>query len=310
MRGHPVARFDVARLDVLTRRRAEELPDALRGRPQPTLVVFERSSPDARAVLRDEGISYAAADGELFVLAPPVYVERSASRRSSGRGPTLTTAPTAPFAVRASRVPRHLLLHPDERPTFRELAHDLELSEAMVSRTVHALADDGFVAIELDRTDARRRRARLRDPAALLDAFERTVALRRRRFLTWDVGARDVPAALAALREAAEQLQHPYAVGGLAGAAFVDRVVEPADVAVWIARDDVDAWADALTAAPARPGPGRLTAWLAPNPFVLTLASLRDGLRIADPVQLYLDCRLEGERALEAADMIRATMPW
>jgi hypothetical protein len=30
----------------------------------------------------------------------------------------------------------------------------------------------------------------------------------------------------------------------------------------------------------------------------------------SDPVQLYLDCRSAGERALEAADAIRAGMGW
>jgi hypothetical protein len=43
---------------------------------------------------------------------------------------------------------------------------------------------------------------------------------------------------------------------------------------------------------------------------VLQLASEHDGMKIADPVQLYLDCRLAGERALEAADAIREVMGW
>jgi hypothetical protein len=30
-----------------------------------------------------------------------------------------------------------------------------------------------------------------------------------------------------------------------------------------------------------------------------------DGLRIADPVQLYIDCRHAGERAIDAADVLR-----
>jgi hypothetical protein len=311
MQGRRVARFAVARHDVLTRQGAEALRATRDDAAEPTLVVFKRSSPDARAVLREHGISYAAADGELFVLAPPVYVERPARRRGGAPESVATpSAPAAPFAARASRVPRRLLLQPVEQPTFRELARELELSEAMVSRTVRALADDGLVTIESDRDDARRRRVRLRDPGAVLDAFERAIAARRRRSVTWDVGARDVPAALALLHEAAVRVELPYAVGGLAGAALVRRVVEPADVALWVAREDVDAWTEALLAAPGRPGPGRLTVRLAPDPFVLTLASRRDGLLVADPVQLYLDCRLEGERALEAADAIRAEMPW
>ena len=59
-----------------------------------------------------------------------------------------------------------------------------------------------------------------------------------------------------------------------------------------------------------RPAPGRLTMQLTRDPFVLSLASDRNGIQVADPVQLYLDCRSAGEGALEAADAIRAEMRW
>lgn len=102
----------------------------------------------------------------------------------------------------------------------------------------------------------------------------------------------------------------PYAVGGVAGASLIRRAVEPADVVVWIRREDADVWADELIATPARPAAGRITAQLTPDPFVLSLATSREGIRVADPVQLYLDCRAAGERALESAEAIRAEMQW
>lgn len=302
MDGKRAGAFDIKREDVLTSARAEELLTTEVGN---RLVVFERSSPQARELLRRHGLSYAAADGELFVHAPPIHVERP-----PGRAVVPATVPAAPFAIRSSRVPRWLLLHADERLTIRELAEVVELSEAMVSRTVRALADDGLVAIESDPADARRRRVRLRDPQALLDAFERATAGRRPRRVTWDVGARDALEALNRLRTAAKRLRLPYAVGGLAGAAFIRRVVEPAAVSVWISRDDPQRWAEELIAVAARPGPGRVTAYLAPDPFVLSLASIYDHIQVADPVQLYLDCRRLGERALEAAEAIRDEMHW
>jgi hypothetical protein len=175
---------------------------------------------------------------------------------------------------------------------------------------MRALADDGLVAIEADPADARRRRVRLRDAQALLDAFERATVARRPRRVSWDVGARDAAEAIDRLRTAAKRLALPYAVSGLAGAAFIRRVVEPAEVGVWISRDDPERWAEELIAVPSRPGPGRITAYMTPDPFVLSLATSYDNLRVADPVQLYLDCRRAGERALEAADAIRTEMNW
>jgi hypothetical protein len=102
----------------------------------------------------------------------------------------------------------------------------------------------------------------------------------------------------------------PYAIGGVAGAGLAGWAAEPVDVLVWIRRDDVELWADELAPVTSRPAPGRVTVQLTRDPFVLSLASDRDGIQVADPVQLYLDCRAEGEGALEVADAIRAEMRW
>jgi DNA-binding transcriptional ArsR family regulator len=304
--GRRVLGFDVLRTEALDLGEADRVTRQVDRADKPVLVVFARSSPAARARLRDVGVSYCAGDGELFVFAPPIYVERPARR-----SPTpIPTTPTAPFAKRASRVPRWLLLHPTERPTFRELAAEVDLSEATVSRTVRALADDRLVVVESVPNDRRLRRVRLRNTRDLLDSYERSTTGRRPHRVTWDVGARDAQGALDLLAHAAVSVSRPYAVGGLAGAARIRRVVEPADVVVWIGRDDRDLWADALMAVPARPAPGRITAQLAPDPFVLGLTTDRDGIRTADPVQLYLDCRVAGERALDAAEAIRTEMDW
>jgi hypothetical protein len=136
------------------------------------------------------------------------------------------------------------------------------------------------------------------------------VATRRFRRQTWEIGARDAPDAMRRLRIASKHLQLPYAVSGLAGASFVRRVVDPVAVDAWIGRDSLDLWLEELGALPSRPGPGRLTVYLAPDPFVLSLSTQRRGLWIADPVQIYLDCRRAGERALEAADAVRVEMNW
>jgi len=305
--GYVPQRFDVRRVDVLSSSGAEAMAleiDARRERP--SLVVFERSSPDARALLRERRISYAAANGELFVFAPPVYVERPATLPAV----RVSAAPSAPFAARGSRLARWMLLHQDERPSFRELARTLHLSEALVSRVVRTLADDGLLVVEHDPGDARVRRVSLRDAGAMLDAFERSAAARRLRRVSWDIGAHDAAGAIELLREAARQTELPYAVGGLAGASLVQSVVEPADVTLWIGREDLDSWAQALLASPARTGPGRITAQLASDPYMFSLVDRRQRISVADPVQLYLDCRLSGERALEAADAIRTEMGW
>jgi DNA-binding MarR family transcriptional regulator len=299
--------FRVRRIDALDAAEARSVLSHALDAQDPQLVVFRTASPEAKALLRERGVSYAGEDGEWFLLAPPVYVERPA-QRSTVMPPAKASSP---FASRASRIPRWLLLHKDESPSLSTVARQVELSEATVSRTARALATEGLVELTMDPVDSRVRRLRTRNTAALLEALERSTWHRRVSRRTWDIGTRDAASAMSRWRETASDFSAAsYAIGGLAGAATIRHVVEPSDVLVWLRREDLVGWSERLLAEPARPAPGRVTVQVAPDPFVLTLASERDGLKIADAVQLYLDCRLAGERALEGADAIREVMAW
>jgi len=299
--------FRVRRIDALSKAEAQRAISYVSDTDDPQLVVFRTASPEAKTLLRERRVSYAGGDGEWFLFAPPVYVERPAQRVTMAAP---AKAPS-PFAPRASRIPRWLLLHKDESPSLGTLARRLELSEATVSRTARALASEGLAELIADPRDTRVRRLRARNTASLLEALERSAWARRVSRQTWDIGTRDAASAMNRWRETANTYTAaPYAVGGLAGAATVRRVVEPADVLVWLCREDLAGWSDRLLAEPARPGPGRVTVQVTPDPFVLQLASEHDGVKIADPVQLYIDCRLAGERTLEAADAIRKVMGW
>jgi DNA-binding transcriptional ArsR family regulator len=300
--------FRVTRIDALDTTEARRALSYGSSTEDAQLVVFRTASPEAKALLREQGASYVSGDGEWFLFAPPVYVERPARRSAIVVPPGQASSP---FALRASRIPRWLLLHKDESPSFSALARQVELSEATVSRTARALASEGLVELIADPRDTRVRRLRARNLPGLLEALERSAWHRRVSRQTWDIGTRDAVSAMSRWRETANDIEAAsYAVGGLAGAATVRRVAEPSDVLVWLPREDLAAWSDQLLAEPARPAAGRVTVQVAADPFVLKLASEHDGVKIADPVQLYLDCRLAGERALEAADAIREVMGW
>ena len=303
MDGEKTAKFDVQREGTLSAMRARELEASGRN---PLLVIFERSSPEARSLLKERGISYAAGNGEVWIHAAPVHVEWPGRRRQAA----LTARPAAPFAIRASRVPRWLLLHLDAKASFREIGAATDLSESIVSRTLNALAEDDLVVVQADPQDGRIRRVHTRDAGALLDAFEGATAARRIRRQTWEIGASDVPDAMRRLRMASQHLQLPYAISGPAGASFMHKVVEPVTVDVWVGRDAIEPWMEELVAYPTRPGVGTVTIQQTPDPFVLSLATRHDDFLLADPVQIYLDCRRVGERALEAADAIRSEMNW
>jgi DNA-binding transcriptional ArsR family regulator len=309
-RGKPLARFRAAHVDALDLAAARALVDDADVAQEPLVAVFRTASPQARRLLRAEGVSYAGEDGEWFLHAPPVFVERPARLRAAATAPAQAPG-SSPFALRASRVPRWLLLNAEGSASLAELSRALELSEATVSRVTRELSEQGLVELERGFGDARMRRVRARDTAGLLAQLERAAWSRRVVRQSWDVGAQNVVEALARWRDAAANLpKNNYALGGLAGAATLARAVEPSSALVWVHEQDLRSWSSALLAEPERPRPGTVTVQAVRDPFVLGLAEERDGLRVADPVQLYLDCRLAGERALEAAEAIRRKMRW
>ncbi len=300
----PAAGFDVRHEDVLTMSAAE----AMRGLdPARWLVAFQRSSPQARALLRELGLSYASANGELYIHAPPIHVELPA--RVEGF-PAIPRGRSSAFAIRASRVPRWLLLNPQARPSVSELAVEVDLDVSVVSRTLRTLQDESYLSLELDQADSRRRQVRLRKAGAMLDAFERADANRRVSRRSWDVGAREPERAMQTLRRVATRTSLSYVLGGLAGAAMLIDSPGPAAIDVWIRREDLGSWVDELDARPWKPSPGAVTFRALPDPFVISLGRRRKGLWIADSVQLFLDCRQAGERALDAAEAIRREMHW
>jgi DNA-binding transcriptional ArsR family regulator len=206
-------------------------------------------------------------------------------------------------------VPRWLLLHHEEWFSVSELADAVGLSVAVVSRVVRALEEAALVRDARADPGRGRRALRLERPHALLEAWLPAWQRRRVREHRWDIGAREADEALDLLREAGVE-HKAWTVGGLAGAAAIRRAVEPVDVLVWTTADEVAAFAAALHPEPTRGGRGAVRVAVAPDPWTLTLARVVEGLPVSDPVQLWLDCSTEGERALEAADAVADATGW
>lgn len=151
-------RFRVRRVASLTRGDIDSQLRDSKGHAEPLLVVYSRSSPEARQALRDARISYAGEDGRAFLFAPPLYVELDdRSRRARPAAWEVVTPSTAtrnPFAGKGSRVPRWLLLHPNDKFSVTTLARSVDLSPAAVSRVVRALDESALVEARSARTDA------------------------------------------------------------------------------------------------------------------------------------------------------------
>jgi hypothetical protein len=313
-RSNAVEHFEVVPASSLT-------SDAVTGRINeraiqadlPLLVVFDRASPLAREMLRERAISYASRAGELYLVTPTLLVDRPAPRGRPKQQHEVSQPleSVSPFSRRASRSARWLLLHPGDEPSVGELATATGLSRPFASQVVRALADRAVVDVVADEKDSRVRRAKVRTPAALLDAWAEVWRTQRYRQLTWDIGTQGIEETVSAWSRAARHAPRlRWALGGLAGAERVVRAAEPADVVVWVDPADLDEWAEVLTPEQVRLGRAPLRLALAPDPWSLSQASERRNARVADYAQLYLDCEREGERALEAAAAIRRERDW
>jgi hypothetical protein len=123
---------------------------------------------------------------------------------------------------------------------------------------------------------------------------------RRIQRLRWDIGARDADEALQLLADV-DQEGAVWAVGGLAGAATLNRAVEPASVALWVRPEAVEPLATAVRPVQSRGGRGTVEVALGQSRPVKRLP-------IADPeVGAMAPDRLGRERCRASAEITAAT---
>lgn len=316
--GGPEARFKALEIPALTVADAEQdhklaTPEQAKGR---YIIVYEKSSPEARTWLRKRGISYVGRDGYAFVQAPGLLIDRDERTRLGGRHLDFSFDQESglrnPFSMRASRVARWLLLHPNDLLSISDIAVKTGLNSATVSRVIQALEESAFVSEPHPDATGRRRLMRLDRPMDILDAWLPVWHQRRIKRQRWDIGVDSARSALERLRWESMPGQGGWALGGLAGAALHSRHVEPVDVQVWVkdvqAVEALQRILEPLRLSRARQG--SLLISVAPDPWTLRLAKPAKQLPVVDQAQLWLDCSSQGERALEAAEGIAREAGW
>lgn len=225
-------------------------------------------------------------DGDLFVR-----VEGRPNRYPS-RG-----RPSSPFAPASSRVARPLLMDPDRWWRQAQLAKATGLDDGRVSKLVARLDE-----LELLERDGRL--VRPRDPDALLDAWAADY-----NFAGHDIVACHLTTpggGVELTRELANDLAEAnvdHALTGLPAAWMLDRFAQFRLVSVFV-DDDPRRVADLLDA---RVEPrGANVQLIGPNDAgVFFGAEKIDGVRVAAPVQVYLDLLALPERAQDAAEHLR-----
>jgi hypothetical protein len=247
-----------------------------------------------RRLCEEERVAWLDLSGNAHIIAPGmrIHIEGRQNRfLKLGR-------PANVFSPKSARIARVLLIHSGRLWSQRELARAAVLDEGFTSRIVKTLIGQELIAREEIGS------LRVRDPAALLDAWHEVYDFSRHDILRGHVAARTSEATLQHLVEVFTQRSVDHAVTGLAAAWLMTHFAAFRIVSVFLAEPPS---ADLLAEVGFREEASGSNVWLVvPNDEgVFQGSELRDGIRCVHPVQGYLDLKGHPERAAEAATQLR-----
>ncbi len=257
-------------------------------------------SPRVADLCREHGLGYFDAAGNCRLAAPGLHLS------IQGR-PNPAPAPRPaddPFAPKSSRVVRALLEQPHRWWQVQHLAAEMGISLGLASRIKSALVNQAFAETSRDGV-------RLRDPAALLEAWA----------AAWTNRARPVPVysldPIATLEQRAVQwgLRQgvPVALAEFSAAARLAPMVRYNRAAVYVAESpDRDVVAPLLADLDLKIVDTGATAllWITADESVFYRAQPLAGLLTVSPLQAYLDLRRNPARGPEAAaELLTSTLP-
>jgi hypothetical protein len=254
-------------------------------------VIVDRIPRGLGGAAQEYGVSYLDRSGHGRVVAPGfVYV----SEPSGGSGRPVQRR-SSPFAPAASRVVRALLVDPVHRWRLSEIASVVDFNPGNVHRTLAALVGIGLVERDDDAYV-------VPDPGSLLEAWADQAPRPREQYA--------LPIERSPLEDArrlTEALRAPAVVSGELGAELLSPYLSSESAVIHIHEEDdfhAVAGGDVGTLLPSAARQGRLLVDLV-DPGTDQFAAPVQGLRVAHPVQIYVDLYRERGRAREAGEHLR-----
>lgn len=273
--------------------------EAQSSRERVSILVAESISPGAKELLRDARIGYYDSGGSLFLpaLGVYIYIDKPAPK-------TLSKSLRSLFSGRRAQVLHTLLMRHQHWFGGKELAAQALVSPATASQVLTELERLDWV---VSRGQGPSKERRLSEPAALLDAWAKQLALLRppllRRYFVPSVKPEKLAEHLGQVFAAHEV---SYAISGeVAAQRYAPFLSSVSQVRVrLLVSPAADAAISALGARVVSEGANLVIIDTA-SPGELLLREQVDGIWLASPVQVYLDL-LRGEgRAREMADHLR-----
>jgi hypothetical protein len=269
------------------------------GGPLVSFLIAETISPGARELLRTEGVGYFDGGGSLFVPTPGafVFIDRPAAKNQ-------VRALGSIFHGRKAQVLLALFDRRDAWVSVNEIADASLVSPSTTSQTLTDLERRDWMQV---RGSGPSKERRLVEAAAMIDAWVRYVATqkppRRRRYY--------IPASTAdelclRLARTCEDHEARYAITGEAAAQHYAPYLSSVSQVSGRMLANAEA-GRALAALGARPVDSgwNLAVLETGSAADLAQTEMVDDLRLAKPLQVYLDLQFGSGRAKEMADHLR-----
>ena len=252
---------------------------------------------EAREICRQEGFGCLDLSGNALLQAPHAYMDISG--RVNRHAPKKRVR--SPFEGKAERVVRRLLLEPARRWSMRELAASAEVSLGLASMVTSSLAED-------DVASKSRAGMELDEPGRLLDAWKEFYDLRRSPLHTLRAWA-PVSTLLSRLADRDREYANRYALTLWSGAnsLFKDEEEERPHLALY--------WSGALDelcrSLRLQDDVGRVYVFVF-EPYDSSVlwgaTKTESGLRVAHPVQLFLDLQCGDKQETRLAQRLRTRL--
>jgi GNAT superfamily N-acetyltransferase len=250
-----------------------------------------------RALCAAEGMSWMDLAGNADLTAPGLRIRILGQPKPSVE----TGRPSTPFAPKSARTTRWLMLHPDRRPTQRELARATDMTEGFTSRIVQRLRAEGHVRRTADG------RLEVPDRARLLEAWRDEARFEVHQVLRGHVYARSGEALLHRLADTCREQGLSYAATGLPAAWLMAPFADFRTVTLYLEAPPSARFLEGLGF---NANPRGANTWLVvpADEGVFEGAAEWRGVRCVSPIQVYLDLKDQPERAAEAAQELRQTL--
>lgn len=255
------------------------------------LIVCPFVSTRVAEICREHGVGYLDAAGNCEIRADGLVIHVTGRPNVAPD----TRALLNPFAAKASRVVRVMLIQPSRAWRLQELAAKAKISLGLAFKAKDALIEQGYAE---EREDG----VSVRNPRALLDAWRAAYVspARRSQYYVMD----DTASAESAVARWCDQHRVDYGLADFSGAWHLAPMVRHKQASICVRESpSTDILASIISAVKAKPVEtgSNLVISLTSDDAVFFDAREVQGLRVLSPVQLYLDLHAQRGRGEEAA---------